>query len=548
MTEVPTGHAERPRGGAAVRGRTTGRPPVSVWMPAALVAAAMLLPLAYLVLRSVEGGLSEILETVLDEGTLAVLLRSVALAVVVTASSVAIAVPLAWLTARTDLPGRRLWAVLAALPLVIPSYVGGLVLVSMLGPRGTLQGALEPLGIERLPEIYGLPGAALALTLFSYPYVFLTVRSALRGMDPALEEAARSLGSGPWATFFRVTLPQTRPAIVAGGLLVALYALSDFGAVSLLQFDSFSAEIYIQYRSAFDRTPAAILALMLVALTATILFIEGRTRGRLRYHRSTAGTARPGGDVSVRLGSWRWPALLFCGGVVTLALAAPMGVLVFWLARGLALGEPLRLVWGAALNSVYVSALAAVFAALAALPVAVLAVRHPGRSSGLLERLTYLGYGLPGIVLALSLVFFGSNLAPWAYQTLGLLVFAYVVHFIPQAVGATRSALLQVNPSVEEAARGLGRGPATVLATVTVPLVRSGILAGAALVFLTTMKELPATLLLSPIGFSTLATSIWTATTDAFFARAAAPALILILVSAVPMYFLTIREPGDARK
>jgi iron(III) transport system permease protein len=183
----------------------------------------------------------------------------VGLAAVVTAASVAVAVPLAWLTARTDLPGRRAWAVLAALPLVIPSYVGGFVLVSMFGPRGLLQDALAPLGVERLPEIYGLPGAALALTLFSYPYVLLTVRGALRGMDPALEEASRSLGSGGWATFFRVTLPQLRPAIVAGALLVALYSLSDFGAVSLLQFDSFSREIYTQYRSAFDRTPAAIL-------------------------------------------------------------------------------------------------------------------------------------------------------------------------------------------------------------------------------------------------------------------------------------------------
>src|SRR3712207_6251779 len=178
------------------------------------------------------------------------------LAVVVTGASVAVSVPLAWLTARTDLPGRRAWAVLAALPLVVPSYVGGVVLVSALGPRGMLQGALEPLGVERLPEIYRLPGAALALTLFSYPYVFLTVRGALRGMDPALEEAARSLGSGAWTTFFRVTVPQLRPAIVAGSLLVALYSLSDFGAVSLLQYGSFPREIYVQYQSAFDRTPA----------------------------------------------------------------------------------------------------------------------------------------------------------------------------------------------------------------------------------------------------------------------------------------------------
>ncbi len=536
MSVLPPVLAERIRGFKASR----GRPPALVWVPAALVAAALLLPLAYLIVRSLEEGWAEVAEVVLDGETFVVLGRSVLLAAVVTGASAAIAVPLAWLTARTDLPGRRVWAVLAALPLVIPSYVGGFVLVSALGPRGMLQGALEPLGVERLPEIYGLPGAALALTLFSYPYVFLTVRSALRGMDPALEEAARILGSGAWTTFFRVTLPQMQPAIVAGSLLVALYVLSDFGAVSLLQYDSFSREIYIQYRSAFDRTPAAILALMLVALTAAILFVETRTRGKGRYHRSATGAARPASTVA--LGRWRWPALFFCGGVVALALAAPVGVLAFWLVRGVAEGEPLRPLWNAAWSSVYASGLAAGVVALAALPVAVLAVRFPGRLAGLVERMTYLGYALPGIVLALSLVFFGANYAPWAYQTLGLLVFAYAVHFLPQAVGATRAALLQVNPSVEEAARGLGRSPAGVVATVTVPLTSSGILAGAALVFLTTMKELPATLLLSPTGFETLATRIWSATTSAFFARAAAPALLLILLSAVPMYLILIRE------
>jgi iron(III) transport system permease protein len=529
----------KPRSGTSTR---SPRPPAAVWVPALLVAAAMTLPLVYLVLRSLENGWGELLEVVLREKTLGVLARSVGLAAVVTAASVAVAVPLAWLTARTDLPGRRAWAVLAALPLVIPSYVGGFVLVSMFGPRGLLQDALAPLGVERLPEIYGLPGAALALTLFSYPYVLLTVRGALRGMDPALEEASRSLGSGGWATFFRVTLPQLRPAIVAGALLVALYSLSDFGAVSLLQFDSFSREIYTQYRSAFDRTPAAILGLMLVVLTGAILVLEARTRGRARYHRSSAGSVRPRGGAVVALGRWRWPALLFCGVVVLLALVVPVGILVFWLARGLASGEPLRLLWGAAFNSVYVSALAAVVAALAALPVAILAVRFSGWVAGLVERLSYLGYALPGIVLALSLVFFGANYAPGLYGTLALLVFAYAVHFLPQAVGATRAALLQVSPSVEEAARGLGRGPARVVATVTAPLASSGIIAGSALVFLTTMKELPATLLLAPLGFDTLATSIWTATSEAFFARAAAPALLLVLVSALPMYLLIVRE------
>jgi iron(III) transport system permease protein len=534
MTEPSATLAETVKGSRA----PGKRPPALLTLPAVVVVATMFLPLAYLVARSLEGGWEQLAEIVFDGETLAVLGRSVLLAAAVTGASVFLAVPLAWLTTRTDLPGRRTWAVLAALPLVIPSYVGGFVLVSALGPRGMLQGALAPLGVQRLPEIYGFPGAAVALTIFSYPYVFLTVRAALRGTDPALEEAARSLGSGAWATFFRVTLPQLRPAIVAGGLLVALYTLSDFGAVSLLQYDSFAREIYLQYRSAFDRTPAAILALMLVLLTATILTIEGRTRGRAGYYgRATARNPR-----TVALGRWRWPALLLCAGAVTLSLAAPVGVLLFWLLRGLTAGEPLRPLWNATASSLYASGLAAAVAALAALPIAVLAVRFPGRLSGFAERATYLGYALPGIVLALSLVFFGANYAPWAYQTLGLLVFAYVVHFLPQAVGATRSALLQVRPNVEEAARGLGRSPTAVLATVTAPLAGSGILAGAALVFLTTMKELPATLLLSPTGFETLATRIWSATSEAFYARAAAPALLLIVLSAVPMYLLITRE------
>jgi iron(III) transport system permease protein len=281
---------------------------------------------------------------------------------------------------------------------------------------------------------------------------------------------------------------------------------------------------------------------MLVVLTATILTLEARTRGRARYHRSTAGPAPSYAGSVVALGRWRLPALFFCTVVVLLALVAPIGVLMFWLARGLAAGEPLRLLWAAAFNSVYASGLTAMVSALAALPVAILAVRFPGRVATFVEQLSYLGYALPGIVLALALVFFGANFAPALYGTLALLVFAYAVHFLPQAVGATRAALLQVRPSVEEAARGLGRDPTQVLVSITAPLTSSGILAGAAIVFLTTMKELPATLLLAPLGFDTLATSIWTATSEAFFARAAAPALLLILLSALPIYLLVIRE------
>ena len=525
-TTVPEGRAGRPsRPGA----------PAFLVVPATVVAAGMVLPLGYLVVRAGGAG-SRALAVAADPQTLQVLGNTALLAAVVGIGGAALGVPLAWLTTRTDLPGRRVWAVLCAVPLVIPTYVGGFAFVAALGPRGMLQSVLAPLGVDRLPELYGLPGAALALTLFTYPYVLLTVRSALLGMDPALEEASRGLGRTPLQTFVRVTLPQLRPAIGAGALLVMLYALSDFGAVSLLRFNSFTRVIYVQYQAAFDRTPAAVLALVLVALTLVVLAVEARTRGRARYHRTGGGVRRP--VQPAPLGRWRWPATVFCAGVVALALVLPLTVIVYWLVRGLAAGEPLRLTWTAALNSVRASGMAAVLAACAALPIAVLGVRHRGRLAAALERATYLGYALPGIVVALALVFFGIRYAGPLYQTLALLVLAYVVRFLPQAVGATRSSVLQVPPSVEEAARSLGRTGPAVLLTVTAPLVRPGVLAGAALVFLTAMKELPATLLLGPAGYPTLATTIWGAASEAFFARAAAPALLLVLLSGVPLAFL----------
>jgi iron(III) transport system permease protein len=516
-----------------------------VLVPAGVaVAAAALLPAVYLVLRAGDAGLDGVLETVTAGRTLELLARTSLLAVAVTAASVALAVPLAWLTVRTDLPGRRAWVVLTALPLAIPTYVGGYAFVAALGPRGMLQGWLAPLGVQELPSIYGFPGAWLVLTLFSYPYVLLTVRAALRRLDPSLEEASRTLGRSRRATFWHVVLPQLRPAITAGSLLVALYTLSDFGAVSLLRFDSFTRVIYVQYRASLDRSAAATLGLVLLALTLAVLAAEGRSRGRAQYHRLHGGGART--PPLVPLGRWRWPALGACAALVAIALAVPLGVIVYWLVRGLAAGEPLRLTTTLMGHSLAVSALGAVVAVVAAWPVALLAARHPGRLSRLVERASFTGYALPGVVVALSLVFFGARVVPAVYQTRTLLVFAYVVLFLPQAVGALRASLLQVNPSLEEASRLLGRSRAATTRAVVLPLVRPGVLAGAALVFLTCMKELPATLLLAPTGYDTLATQVWSATSEAFFGRAAAPALALVLLSALPMALLVIREAERA--
>ena len=506
------------------------------------VAAAVLLPLVYLVVRTIGAG-SDAWDVLFRLRVLEILGRTLLLAAGVTAACIALAVPIAWLTVRTNLPLRNLWAVLTALPLVIPSYIGGFIVVAALGPKGMLQKLLDgPLGIDRLPEIYGFPGALLTLSFLTYPYVLITVRAGLRRMDRSLEESSRGLGRSPWSTFFQVILPQLRPSIASGALLAALYTLSDFGAVSLLRYETFTWAIFVQYEGALDRTLGAAMSLVLVAVALGIVAAEALTRGGARYYTSGPGTPRP--TNLVNLGRWRWPSLVFCASVVSAALAFPISVLGYWLFRGVSSGEPFLIQWGAALNSLYVSGLAAGAAVMAALPVAALSVRYPGIFSNLLERATYVGFALPGIAVGLSLVFFGVNYAPWLYQTVGMLVFAYVILFLSPAVGAARTSLLQVSPRMEEAARGLGRTPLGVFSSVILPLVAPGIVAGAALVFLLTMKELPATLILSPISFTTLATSIWAASSEAFFARAAAPALLLILVSSIPLAFLMWRERG----
>ena len=485
--------------GAFRRSYTLRAPPL-VGVLAAGVGAAMLLPLVYLVIRASEHG--TVFETLTRASTIETLIRTCLLAAAVTAAAILISLPAAWLTTRTDLPFRGVWSVLFSLPLVFPSYVGAFVLVAALGPRGIVQNWLEPLGVDRLPEIYGFWGAWLAITLFTFPYVLIPLRAAMKGLDQSMDDAARSLGASSFGTFFRVTLPQLRPALAAGGLLVALYTLSDFGAVSILRFDSLTRVIFIQYKSAFDRSEAASLALLLAAVALAAVWIESMTRGKARYH-SEAVRRTP---KIVRLGGWRWPALVFCVSLVMISLVLPASVLVYWLVRGLDAGQSVSFIGSAAVNSVQVSSLAAAAAILFALPVAVFSVRYPGALSRLIERASYTGFALPGISIALALVFFGANYAPWIYQTLPLLVFAYVVRFMPQALGASRTSLLQTNPKTEEAARGLGQGKLAVLRRITLPQLQPGLSTGALLVFLTAIKELPATLLLSPIGFSTLAT------------------------------------------
>ena len=523
-------------------GTESGSYPVGLTLLSGAVAAASVLPLYWLAETAFRSGVAEPLSLLVEPASVQILVNSVVLVACVTGASILISVPLAYLTVRTDLPGRRFWTVAVMLPLVIPSYIGAFAFVSVFSPQGEVQSLLAPLGVESLPGIYGLRGTVLVLTLYTYPYVYITTRASLKTLDTSLVDAARTLRHTRWEAFRRIVVPQIRPAVAAGSLLTALYTLSDFGTPQIMRYSVFTRIIYTRWADSAEF--AATLSLQLLAVTVLILAVESRLRGDDTLHGSGGG----GHTASrVRLGRWRWPAVAAPALVVGFALVVPIGTLCLRLLRGGATGSgvPFELEYVA--HSVDVSLAAALVATLLGLPVAYLSARHENRLGDLFERVTYVGYAVPGVVMGLALVFVGISVVPDLYLTLPLLVFAYVVRFLPQSVGSTRASFLQINPALPEAARTLGRSSVGAFRAVTLPLAAPGLLGGAALVFLTTMKELPATLMLRPQGYKTLVTYIWQMQEDGYYGDAAVPALVLVAISAASIFVIISQEGYDVK-
>ncbi len=506
-----------------------------------LLAAPFAAPLAYLVVRTVdEGGWADV---VADRALLGPLGRSLLLATTVAIAASAIGTLAAWLVMRTDLPGRRILRLLLPLPLVLPSFIGAFALIAAFAPGGLLE---RVLGIDGLPEVGGLGGAFTVLTLLTYPYVYLPVAARLRQLPPAMEESARLLGATPAAVFRTVVLPQARAAIAGGGLLVFLYVLADFGAVQLLRYDTLTRAIYAN--RLIDPAVATTLSLALGVLA--ILVVVGQRAvagGGLRDVR------RGGRPLLVGLGRWKAAATGFVALLLGVSLIAPLGVLTYWAVRGAAEGsdrpsslvaDPGRLV-EPAVNTSVASASAALLAVVVVLPVAYLAVRRRARLGGAADALITGGFALPGIVIALALAFWTLNspgIVGGLYQTLPLLVGAYALHFGALALGPARGAVASVPARMDDAARMLGRGRLHRLWSIDLPLMLPGLAAGAGLVLLSAMKELPVTLLLAPAGFPTLATRIWSAAEDAFWADASIAALCLVAVSGVLTWLLVVRR------
>ncbi|MEX2100428.1 MAG: iron ABC transporter permease [Acidimicrobiia bacterium] len=512
---------------------------------ALVVAAGFAAPLAYLLLRTL-GDPGDVLSVWLTRDTLDPLLRSLLLATTVSVATALLGTALAWVTARTDLPAGRAWRALLPLPLVIPSFIGAFSLIAAFAPGGLVAQVLGPLGLRQPPQLRGFWGSFLVLTLLTYPYVYLPVVARLRQLPPALEESARLLGHGPVATFRATVLPQARSAILAGTLLVFLYSVSEFGVVQLMRYDTLTRTIYA---SRIYAPGLAIALSLLLGLIAVGVAAAERAGGRSLRPAETAHGSRP---LVVALGRWKAPVVVFVAGTLLFSLIAPMTVLAYWALRGLlrgstragALVADLSDLTAPALNTAFVGVVAAVAAVVVVLPVAYLTVRHRSRAAPLANALVVGGFALPGLVTALALVHWTlrAPVVSALYQTQGLLVFAYVIHFGAQALRAGQVSVAAMPPRVEDAARVLGAGRVRRLLQVELPLMAPGLLAGAGLVLLSTMKELPATLLLAPPGFQTLATKVWTATEDAFLADASLAALLLVVLSGILTWLLVIRH------
>jgi len=528
----------------APTGGARKRPPVALLIVGILTGVVFVGPFAYVVSRNIDLG-TDLWSIIWSADTWEPLRRSLWLGLTVSSTAVVVGTGLAWLTIRTDLPGRRVWRVLAPLPLVFPSFVGATALIAAFATGGLVEEILAPIGIDDLPDMTGFRGSWLVLTLFTFPYVYLPVAARMASLSPSLEESARLLGRSPWGVFRTVVLPQISGAIWAGGLLVFLYTISDWGAVNLLRYDTLTRDIYSD--RLFDQPRAMGLSLVLGIVA---LVVVGAERS-LDRRRQQIEVVRTRDALTVPLGRWKWPALGAIGIVLGNALAGPVAVFVFWAWRGLrtdadtiGLGTDVGELLTPALHTAQAGLITAAVAIAVVLPIAWLTARYRSRVGGAANSMVVAGFALPGVVIALSIVFWAIE-APiierW-YQTFPLLILGYVLHFGAQATRAAHVAVGAVPERLSDVASTLGAGRIRRFLTIELPLMTPGLLAGAGLVMLSTMKELPATKLLAPAGFDTLATEIWSAGESGALAQGALASLALVAVSAVLTWAVVLRR------
>ncbi|HKT34308.1 MAG TPA: iron ABC transporter permease [Nitrospira sp.] len=507
-------------------------------------AALILLPLGYVTSQALSADpavWSRLWTTRIPE----LLTNTIRLAASVALLTLVLGVSTAWLVTRVEFPGRRLWEGALVLPLAMPTYVLAYIYSYLLGFGGPVEHLWQIVAgpQARILSPHSYLGATLVMTLDTFPFVYLLSRSALLNLNVSFEEVSRASGISRMKTLWLVTLPLMRPSITAGVALVILYVVSDFGAVSLLRYQTLTYAVFQQMTGRSDNTAASILSLLLVALALLFLITERWFRHRSRFYQTTGRYRRP------ERHRFRWFGTMLVTGylvvVVGASFALPAYLLVVWSLSPEAQATIDSRFFGFLWNSGFLAACAATGGVLIGLPIAYMASRRPNwLNIGCLQA-AYAGYVLPGPVAALAVLVLCLSLTPFLYGSVLILVVAYVIHFLPAGLQSLEPALQQITPNLEEVARTLGLGVRQTWQRVTLPLVRNGFIVAWVLMFLQTMKELPATLLLRPVGFDTLAIRVWMEASEEYF-RLAAPSALLIVLLGLPTLLLLLSKDWRA--
>lgn len=494
------------------RGVFAGRGGAWVIGLSVLMSLLALMPIAFIIGVSVQTGWATLATLLFRPRVGELLINTVLLVAITIPLCIALGVALAWLTERSNLPGRRWWSLLSIAPLAVPAFVHSYAWVSL------------------VPPIHGLFAGVLVSVIAYFPFLYLPIAATLRRLDPAIEDVAESMGLKPWAVFFRVVLPQLRLAVCGGALLVGLHLLAEYGLYAMIRFDTFTTAIFDQFKSTFNGPAAHMLAGVLALCCLAMLTVESAARGHARYARVGSGSAREPRIVHLKTGSTVLALTLF---TVTsaLSLGVPLITLGKWLIAGGANVWQMAELMPALQQTLLLGVAGALLTTCAAIPIAWLSIRSPGRLQRVLESCNYITSSLPGIVVALALVTVTVHFARPIYQTTITVLLAYLLMFLPRALVSLRAGIAQAPVELENIARSLGRSPGRALWLITLRLAAPGAAAGAALVFLAISNELTATLLLAPNGTRTLATGFWALTSEIDYAAAAPYALLMILLS-----------------
>jgi len=503
-----------------------------IYISSLILAFFLILPLLYLLVKTTfEFNL--FFDFIFNTKILKLSFNTVSLILLVVIFSILISLPLAFLNVRSNMPFAKYLTSISVLPIALPSYVMATTQIEIWSKNGWVHNFLQLFfEMKTFPSFYGLVGSVFVLSLITYPYVYIGLAAMFRRFDYQMIDASRTLGDSSFGTFRKIIFPLVKPTIVAGSLLVSLYVLSDFGAVSLLRFNTFTIAIFNRMYNSISNYGVLEISLLAILFCFLILFIESKTKNEARYFSNSNLS-----DIKkIDLGIWKW--ILFPISLIPLIFGfiLPISVLIYWFIIGFGEDTGFRDVIQPTINTIIISSVSAFFITLVSIPLLITIRKNIRILSFMIDKVSYIGLSLPGVIVSMSLVFFCINYFDYIYQTFIVLVLGYFISFLPAALGPIKSSMTQIDPKLEDASFTLGAGKIKTYYNIVIKLASPGFIYGGVLVFILCLKELPATLILSPIGFQTLATEIWSNASEAFFIKTALASIVLVIIAGIPSY------------